>query len=812
MSTLLHDLRFALRLHLKRPLFTLVALLCLALGIGVNVTVFGWIRSTLVNPLPGVPRSGELVCVDGRDTNGPSSLTDEEYQEIRRNAGVFQSSLGFDMLTLGMRFQDHTEAAWTQVVTGVFFETLEVPPALGRVLNASDSRHGQPLLAVLSHGYWVRRFGADPGIVGQSVLIQGKPCTVVGVAQAGFHGALSGLRMDCFIALEPYLDVTKDNRATRTPNGANDVFARLKPGISLKQASDRIRILSRELALHRAGGDTTWEAAVLPLSENRHGLQSVLRIPMLILAFAAAFLLLVACCNVANLLLARGAARQGEFALRMALGGSRAQLVAQVLMEGLLLGAAGGLLGILAAWASQRLLLGFLPPTHFPILLEPHLDSGAILFALLLSVLTALLVSLLPALLSSDVKLAATLKEGGSKGSQGPRQRRLMSTLIVVELTLATLLLTLTGHVIRSMNTIQKAPTGFQMRDQLVVGLDFGTSDLPVAQRSQFVKDLLQRTTQLPGVASAAVGFRVPLDFGGFWSTQVEPEGQSFEKGQVPKIDWNAVSSGYFRTLQIPLLQGREFDDRDVPDSESVAIVDERFALRYWPGQSALGRRIKQTGGSERPLVVVGVVKRIAYEPFGSDRGCTLYQPFAQTPMSNAALHVRGIGSPWTVVAPLRATLSELAPTLPMGYVRDMPSFHRGAQFPLLILAQIMGFLGSVTLILAAVGTYGLIAHATARRTREFGIRLSMGATPGILYRLVVGQGARLAGIALALGLMGAIALGQALKAAIAELGVVDPWVITGVALILASVTLLALSIPAWRAALTEPSQALRDE
>jgi ABC-type antimicrobial peptide transport system permease subunit len=242
-----------------------------------------------------------------------------------------------------------------------------------------------------------------------------------------------------------------------------------------------------------------------------------------------------------------------------------------------------------------------------------------------------------------------------------------------------------------------------------------------------------------------------------------------------------------------------------------VAIVDERFVQRFWPGQSALGRRIKLID-AESSVIVVGVVKRIAYEPFGSDRGFTLYQPFTQVPMSSAAVHVRSEGSPWPLVQPLRTALSELAPTLPMGFVRDMDSFHRGAQFPLVILAQIMGFLGVVTLILAAVGTYGLIAHATARRTREFGIRLSMGATPGILYRLVVGQGARLAGIALVLGLAGAVALGQALKAVIAELGAVDPWVITGVTLILASVTLLALSIPAWRAAFLEPSKALRDE
>jgi len=810
MSTLLHDLRFALRLHLKRPLFTLIAVLCLALGIGVNVTVFGWIRSTLLNPLPGVPRSSELVCLDGRGVNGPNSLDDEEYQEIRRSAGVFRSSLGFDMLTLGMRFQERTETAWTQVVTGEFFETLEVRPALGRVLNASDCHHGKPLVAVLSHGYWVRRFGADPAILGQSVLLQGKPCTIVGVAQAGFHGALSGLRMDSFVPLEAYLDATKDHRATRTPNGANDVYARLKPGVSLKQASDRIRIISREMALRRTQGDKTWEALVLPLSENRHGLQSILRDPMFILGLAAAFLLLVACANVANLLLARGAERQGEFALRMALGGTKAKLGIQVLTEGLLLGAAGGLLGILAAWASQRLLLGFIPPTHFPILLEPKLDGGAVLFAVMLSLLTALLVSLLPALLSSDVKLATAMKEGG-KGSQGTRHRRLMSTLIVVELMLATLLLTLTGHVIRGMNAIQKTPTGFQMRDHLVIGLDFGASDMPGAQRAQLVKDLVQRAQQLPGAGSAAMGFRVPFGLGGFWSSRVEPEGHTFDKGQAPKADWNVVSPGYFRTLRIPLLQGREFEDRDTADSESVAIVDERFVQRFWPGQDALGRRIKLID-AESSVVVVGVVKRISYEPLGSDRGFILYQPFAQSPMSEAALHVRCEGQPWALVPPLRAALAELAPTLPMGYVQDMTSLHRGAQFPLLILAQIMGFLGVVTLILAAVGTYGLIAHATARRTREFGIRLSMGATPGILYRLVVGQGARLAAIALLLGLAGGVALGQALKAVVAELGTVDPWVITGVSLVLASVTLLALSIPAWRASLTEPSKALRDE
>ncbi len=584
-------------------------------------------------------------------------------------------------------------------------------------------------MAVLSHSYWERRFASDPGVVGRSVLLQGKPCTIVGVAPAGFHGAMSGIRMDAFVPLEPYLDVTKDNRASRTPNGANDVFARLKPGVGLKQASDRIRSLSRALARQRADRDGSWEAFVLPITANRHGMQSVLRVPMLVLAFAAAFLFLVACSNVASLLLARGAERQGEFAIRMALGGSRGRLLLQVLLEGLPLGVAGGLLGVLAAWASQRLLLGFLPVTHYPVLLEPRLDGGALLFGALLSLLTALLVSLLPALFSSNVQLGPAMKEGGPKSSLGVGHRRMMSTLLVGELALATLLLAVTGHVVRTMIALRGSPTGFELRDQLVVGLDLGASDLPPAQRPRFVGDLLLRARELPGVESAAVGFRVPLDFGGFWSSEVEPEGHTFEKGESPKADWNVVSPGYFQTLGIPLLSGREFDERDVSGSETVAIVDDRFVKRFWPGEGGVGRRVRIGDGST--AVVVGVVRAITYEPFGSDRGFTLYQPFAQVPMSGAALHVRGKGSPSALVQPLRAVLSELAPTLPMGYVRDLASFQRGARFPLVILAQVLGFLGGVTLFLAAVGIYGLFAHSTARRSREFGIRLSMGATPG---------------------------------------------------------------------------------
>lgn len=308
---------------------------------------------------------------------------------------------------------------------------------------------------------------------------------------------------------------------------------------------------------------------------------------------------------------------------------------------------------------------------------------------------------------------------------------------------------------------------------------------------------------------SAAVGFRVPLDFGGFWSSEVEPEGHTFEKGESPKADWNVVSPGYFQTLGVPLLSGREFDERDVSGSETVAIVDDRFVKRFWPGQSGVGRRVRLGDGS---TVVVGVVRAITYEPFGSDRGFTLYQPFAQVPMSSAVLHVRGKNSPAALVAPLRAVLSELAPTLPMGYVRDLASFQRGARFPLVILAQVLGFLGGVTLFLAAVGIYGLFAHSTARRSREFGIRLSMGATPGNLYRLVLGQGARLALLALVLGLLGAVALGQLLKTVLAEIDAADPWVLGGVTLVLASVTFVALLVPARRAALLEPSVALRED
>ncbi len=805
-----HDLRFALRLALQRPFLTLVAVLCLGLGIGVNVTIYAWMRSTVLNPVPGVRDSGSLVCIDGRDSRGSGSIDTEDYVALRRDADVFESSCGFDMLPLGLRVNERAESAWTQVVTGDFFGTFRLQPALGRLFSASDGRTGQPLVAVLSHAHWERRFASDPGIVGRSVLLHGKPCTIVGVAPAGFHGAMSGIRMDAFVPLEPYLDATKDNRASRTPNGGNDVFARLKPGVGLKQASDRIRSLSKALARQRTDRDESWEAVVLPITANRHGMQSVLRVPMLVLALAAALLFLVACSNVASLLLARGAERQGEFAIRMALGGSRGRLLLQVLLEGLPLGVAGGLLGVLAAWASQRLLLGFLPVTHYPVLLEPRLDGGALLFGALLSLLTALLVSLVPALFSSNVQLGPAMKEGGPKSSLGVRHRRVMSTLLVGELALATLLLAVTGQVVRTMIALRGSPTGFELRNQLVVGLDFGASDLPPAQRPRLVGDLLLRARELPGVESAAVGFRVPLDFGGFWSSEVEPEGHTFEKGESPKADWNVVSPGYFRTLGIPLLSGREFDERDVSGSETVAIVDDRFVERFWPGEGGVGRRVRIGDGPT--AVVVGVVRAITYEPFGSDRGFTLYQPFAQVPMSSAALHVRGTGSPEALAGPLRAVLSELAPTLPMGFVRDLTSFQRGARFPLVILAQILGFLGAVTLFLAAVGIYGLFAHSTARRSREFGIRLSMGATPGSLYRLVAGQGARLALVALALGLAGAAALLRVLAAVLSELGSVDPLVFAGVTAVLASVTAFALFVPARRAALTEPSVALREE
>ncbi len=810
MMPFLHDLRHALRLCLRRPFVSILAILCLALGIGVNVTIFGWIRSTVLDPLPGVPRSGELVSVDGRTSNGPNSLAYEDYVELRRDAKVFQSSCGFDMLTLGLGFRERAETAWTQVVTGDFFGTLGIRPSLGRVLSESDCRNGQPLIAVLAHDYWVRRFGSDPSVVGRSVQLQGKPCTIVGVAAKGFNGGLSGFRMDAFVPLEPYLDATKESRASRTPNGANDVFARLAPGVSLKQASDRIGILSRALAERRKDGDRKWEAVVVPMSGNRHGLHSVLRIPMLILSLGGAFLLLVACGNVASLLLARGVERQAEFALRMALGGSRGRLVLQVLAEGLPLGLAAGLLGILAAWASQRVLLGLLPTTHFPLVLEARLDAGALLFAVLLSLLTALLVSLLPALVSSDVKLASTLTEGGARSSQGKRHRRLMSFLIVAELGVATLLLTLTGHVARAMNALRNAPTGFELKDQLVVGLDFGASDLVPADRPRLVDDLLQRARGLPGVRSAAVGFRVPMDFGGFWSTEVEPDGHTFEKGETPKADWNVVSPGYFRTLGIPLVQGREFDERDGKTADPVTIVDERFVKRFWPDGTALGRRVHLSGNSA--AIVVGVVRRITYEPIGSDRGFTVYQPFAQHPMSSAALHVRGEAPPLPLVPPLRSALTQLAPTLPMAWVRELTSFQRGGQFPLLILAQALGFLGVVTLLLAAVGTYGLVAHATARRRREFGIRLSLGATPGDLTRLVLGQGARLALLALVFGLAGAVALGQVLRAVIAEVETANPWVLGAVTLVLASATFAALVLPARRAGLLEVSRALREE
>jgi predicted permease len=801
------DLRHAVRLLARSPGFTAVAVLTLAVGLGANATVLSWIRGLLLEPLPGVPRQEELLVVSGASRTGDHrSLSIPDARSLDRDQDRARV-IAFEVTPMSLTVGQSPERVWGCIASGSFFEVLGVRAALGRTFRPEeDSTPKTHPVAVLAHHFWQDRFEGDPAIVGKTVLLNRLPFTVIGVAPEGFQGAQVGFRPDLWVPLAMQELVIPggnwvDERGSRWLVG----LARLRPGVSREQADAAIQAVSARLGRDWPDSNDGVTYRLFPYWKDPDGPSGFLMPVLAVLAAMAALVLLLACANVANLLLVRALGRRREIAVRSSLGAGHGRLVRQLLAESLVLALPAGLLGVLLALASVRLLAAFVPPLDMPLAPTFRLDAQVLAFTAALTVMTGLLFGLAPAAQAAPSRIAAVLRDE-SASTLGGRKGRARSFLVAAQVALSCVLLIAAGLFLRSLRRGGEIDTGFATRSALLASLDLFPVGYDEARGRIFYRQAVERLGRLPGVESATVAALLPLGFSSN-STNLRIDGYEPEPREEVVVSFNNVGPAYFETLGIPLKAGRGFDLRDDEHGAPAMVVNETMASRYWPGGNALGGRVHGYG---KDFTVVGIARDGKYQSLGEAPRPFFYVPILQVYRSRAVIHLRTAGDPLHLAPALRGEVRRLDPDLPLSAVKSMRQHLRLSLFTQRLAASFLGAFGLLALVLATVGLYSVIRYAVSQRTRELGVRMALGAQPRDVERMVLSEGMRLALAGLAAGLAGAFAVTRFLESQLLGVSATDPLVFAGVALLLAGVCALASWLPARRAAAVDPMAALR--
>jgi predicted permease len=817
MKTLLQDLRYGLRMLWKTPGFTLVAVISLAFGIGLNTAIFSIVNVILIRPVPIVKDQGGVVWL-----RAPVSYPDYvDYKDKTQSFEGMAAVTGTSEFSLAQTGEP--ELITGEYVTENYFDVLKVGALKGRSFSKDEGQTPTPVV-VLSEHLWRTRFNSSPAIVGEKISLNGLGFTVVGVAPGDFIGTEVGLNRELWVPLsmQPVLNPPEASRSVDPPSDRFHerdshwlaVFARLKPGVSREQAGTELTNVARNVAEAYRGKvspETLRSVQLLRMSGGMDPRDQEEALPLAGIVMAVvALVLLIACANIASLLLARGAVRRRETAIRQALGATRPRLVRQWLTESVLLGMAGGGLGLLLALWANQLLISYLQNTPLASL-ELGLDWWVLAFALGVSVTTGIVFGLAPALQASRLDIVTALKSEDAQRA-GSRRSRLRAAFVTAQVTLSVVLLVAAGLFIRSLQSANTIDPGFRVERALTVPINLGLLRYKETEGENFYRNLLTRVEAQPGVERASLVRFAQLGFS-FAQFQVFAEGRSRGKtDEGTSTGFNVVGPNYFKTMEAPLVRGRDFADTDRKGAPGVLALNETLANTLWPGEDALGKRVSVSGPDGPFLEVIAVARDGKYRSLGEAPHPYIYQPLLQSYDPKMTLIVRTSGEPRSVAATVREQLRALDANLPVAGVKTLRDQLDLSLFPSRVAAWTLGGFGMLALLLAAIGIFGVVSYSVAQRTREIGVRMALGAKAKDVLRLVLGEGLFVIAIGLALGLLLAFASTRVIAGFLYGVGATDPVTFTGVPLLLGLVALVASYIPARRATKVDPLVALRDE
>ncbi len=808
MDTILQDLRYAVRLCLRAPGFTAIAALALALGIGANTAIFTIVNAVLLERLPfRDPRGIVVLWEEGSYRPGRANvLGPAQFLRWSDRVTAFDGMAALVDTRANLTSGGDPEEIVVQNVTADFFPILGVQPLIGRTFTSAESADARSSVVILGYDFWQRRFGGDPAIVGQTIQLNSRPQTVVGVMPAGFRlfikqGSLAGKPSDVWATYA-------------LPAGARDfggryleAIARLKPGVSTAQAESQLKTIAAALEIETPERNKNWTAQV-------HGVRDELsgeyRPALLVLAGAVAFVLLIACANVANLLLARGAVRQREIAIRSALGAPRGRVVRQLLTESVVLATLGGAVGLVVAYGGLQLLLA-LSPVEFATAGPIHLSYPALGFTAAVSFVTALVCGLAPAFEGSRADVQETLKDGARQAG-GVRHRRMRQLFVVSEIALAVVLLVGAGLMLRSLLTLRRVNPGYSTTNILTMRLQLpGAKYTNDEQRIRFFRDALSRIQELPGVQTAgAVSFLPLTGLGAGTSFTIVGEPPP-APGQSPATNVSVCDNGFLRTMNVPLIRGRFFTEREMHEKSNVVIVSESLAKTYFPNQDPLGRQLGiYMTDPIVPTEIIGVVGDVRFQDVTAAPRPTTYWPHPQLAYSAMTLTIRTGRDPASLASVVERAIRTIDKDQPVSDVRTMSQWVAKSLAQARFSSTVLAIFAALALTLAAIGIYGVMSYAVSQRTPEIGIRLALGAEARDILAMIVGNAARLAGAALAIGIALAVAMNRVVASLLYETSGTDPLTFTAVVCVLGLVALAASLIPARRASRIPPVDALR--
>ena len=816
MERLFKDIRYGVRSLLKRPGFTLIAVITLALGIGANTAIFSLVNTVLLRPLP-VTHPEQIVSVSLRGKSDPIlAFSYPNYKDFRDRNQVLSGLLAYRFVPISLSRAGANERVWGYEVSSNYFDMLGVHAIKGRMfLPDEDRTRLSSPVAVVSYGAWQRRFAGDPDLVGKEILLNNHAFKISGIAPEGFKGTEVVYTPEIWVPVN-MLEWIEPGATWLDSRTNSNLFAigRLKPGISYGQAEASLNLLAQQLGKEypdtNEGQTVTLTPPGFVIPDFRGAVVSF----TWILMAAVGLVLLITCINIAGLLLARANDRRKEIAIRLALGASRRQLIRQLLTESILLSTAGGAVGFWLAHWIISLLLAFRPPIDFPLTIDIGVDWRVLLFSFAVSVTSGAVFGLAPALQATRSVLTSALKD--TTAQAGYSRSRLRSGLVVAQLALSLMILIGAALLARALQQLQTMSPGFDPRNALTVSFDLGLQGYDQAKGQQFYRQVVERIESLPGVKSAALTSNVPLSLN-YSSNNIYVEGQPIERGtNLPTAMVASVGPRYFETMGTTLLQGREFTEQDKKETESVAVVNETFVRRLIPdaksNSDALGRRVS-FNGSPGPFVrIVGVAKEGKYFNISEEPKSFIWGPLTQNYTNSGSLVVRTTGDPLAALVSVRKAVGSLDPNLPLYDVKTLTEHMRLALFPARVAATVLGGFGLVALILAAIGIYGVTSYSVAQRTREIGIRMALGAQLGDVLRLVLSSGVKLTAAGTAIGLIGAYLLTRALMSLLNGVSPTDPLTFVFVSGLLITVALVATYIPARRATKVDPLAALRYE